>query len=481
MNKLVSNYFYTVIYQILLMITPFITTPYLSRVLKPEGIGIDAYVSSIVQLFIIFSVLSIPMYGSRQIAIKPNINERSKEFWSIYLFQLIISLANILIFLIFISSISDHKILFYIHIFTFLAASMDITWFFIGREKLKQVTIRNILIKVLGIILIFTLVKDINDLPLYILINGGTLLLGQLIMWFSLSKEVKLVKVEIKDLKEHVVPIISLFIPQIMIQVYVLVNRIVLGNISGEVEVGFYNQANKVIKLVLGIITALGTVLLPRMASEFSKGNLLEMQKYTNYSLQFVLLITLPMVFGIIGISSNFVSWFLGEDFLAVSKLLIIMSPVILFVGLANVFGIQILISTNQQRKYTISITTGAVLSLITNFLLVQSLDSMATTIALLVAECVGAIIQMYFARKYFSMNLFVRLFIRYLVLSVILFFTVIFVGKIINTNLILLTIIQVSVGLTVYLTGLILFRDNIFIKFYNMVKNIIFKRLKIK
>lgn len=70
MKKLISNYLFTVIYQLLLIITPFITTPYISRIFKPEGVGIEAYVSSIVQLFVVFISLSFALYGSRQIASK---------------------------------------------------------------------------------------------------------------------------------------------------------------------------------------------------------------------------------------------------------------------------------------------------------------------------------------------------------------------------------------------------------------------------
>ena len=166
-----------------------------------------------------------------------------------------------------------------------------------------------------------------------------------------------------------------------MIQIYILVNKIVLGRVSGEIEVGFYNQADKVIRIALGFITSLGSVLLPRMSKEFSQGNLDSMKKYIKYALQFVLMITLPMTLGLIGIAPNFISWFLGDDFKPVINLLMIMSPVIFFVGLANIFGVQILVSTNQQNKYGISITIGAILSLITNILLVTHISSTATTL----------------------------------------------------------------------------------------------------
>ncbi|MFS0821566.1 oligosaccharide flippase family protein [Bacillus sp. 1P02SD] len=460
MNKLISNYLYTVLYQLLLILTPFITTPYVSRVLKPEGIGIDAYVLSIVQLFLVFAILSIPLYGSRQVATKGNQNDTSKEFWSIYSVQLCISLLTVAIYSILVFTIDQHKILFLVHIFTLIASLLDISWYFIGKEKIKSVTLRNILVRVVSIIMIFTLVKDIDDLTIYVMINAITLFVGQLIMWVPLLKEVRFVRVKFQDVKTHIVPILSLFIPQIMVQTYILVNRVVLGQVSGETEVGFYNQADKVVRIALGFITSLGTVLLPRMANEFAQGNKESMKKYIQYALQFVLIITLPMTFGLMGVAPNFISWFLGSDFAPVTHLLIIISPVIFFVGLANIFGIQILVATNQENKYSISITFGAILSLIINGILVFHIASTATAIALLVAEATGALIQMYFARNYFNIRHFIVLFSKYFILSVFVFGVVYMGGFWFSGNPIIITVLQIVIGGITYLLGLIIIRD---------------------
>ena len=472
MGKLVSNYFFTVLYQLLLMLTPFITTPYIARILKAEGVGTDAYVLSVVQIFIVFIVLSLPMYGSRQIAIKKNQEEASVEFWSIFTFQLIVSILNLIVYLIFIQTVSSHKELYYIHISTLLSYSLDISWYFIGKEQIKMIAIRNMIIKIAGIFLIFIFVKHSQDLPLYVAINGGSLLIGQFIMWRPLFKEIKFVKLSIKDMKEHIRPIIILFIPQLMIQVYALINRIVLGNVSGEIQVGYYNQASKVARIAIGLISSLGTVLLPRMASEFSKGNKEQLKRYTDYTLQFVLMITLPMTLGLMAISPNFVKWFLGTEFTSVSNTLILMCPDIIFVGLANVFGIQILVATQQQNKYTISVTVGAFLSLLINLLLVHSYGSIGTTIALLVAEGVGAVFQMYYARKYFHFKNFLLLFSKYLILSVFVFILAVYLGKVLSVPPMLLTVIQLIAGAFIYLVGLLIVRDPLLIKtvrgFYN-------------
>ncbi|MGG0185085.1 oligosaccharide flippase family protein [Bacillus rhizoplanae] len=473
MSKIISNYLFTVTYQLLLMLTPFITTPYVSRILKAKGVGIDAYVSSVVQIFAIFIILSIPLYGSRQIAIKRNQEDRSNEFWSIFFVQIIFSVCNILIYFIFINiATTEYKELFFIHFFTLLAYSIDVSWYFMGKEEMKKIAIRNMLVKIVGIILTFALVKQYNDLSLYVFINASTLFIGQLIMWKPLLKEVTFERISFRNLKAHFMPILVLFIPQLMIQVYILVNKIILGNISGEIEVGYYNQANKIIRLALGVVTAIGTVLLPRMASEFAKGNSVQMKKYVNYTLQFILMITLPMTFGLVAIAPNFVKWFLGAEFFPVSTLIIIMSPVILFVGLANVFGVQVLISTNQHKKYSIAVTVGAILSLIVNFVLVYNFASVATTISLVVAEAAGALISMYYARSYFSLKYLLRLLLKYSFLSTLVLISVGIVGNLVSTSPILLTIIQMLIGALVYFIGLIMTKDPIIMRLLKMVNN---------
>ncbi|MEC5271316.1 oligosaccharide flippase family protein [Caldifermentibacillus hisashii] len=472
MKKLISNYLFTVIYQLLLIITPFITTPYISRIFKPEGVGIEAYVSSIVQLFVVFISLSFALYGSRQIASKQSQKEISFEFWTIFAFKIISSLIVLLVYFVYIRTVTEYLDLFLINLLTLAANIIDTSWYFFGREEIKKISIRNIIVKITGIILIFTVINDYNDLDLYVLINAGTLFIGQLIMWIPLLKDVSWVKITINDILRHTKPIMILFLPQIMIQVYSLANKIVLGNVSGEVEVGYFNQAYKIITIALGVISSFGTVMLPRMSSEFSLGNKEEMKKYINFALQLILMITLPMTLGMMAISPNFVTWFLGKDFSPVIQLLFIMSPVIFFVGLANVFGIQILIGTNQQNKYSVSVTIGAILSLIINLILIKPFGSAATAVALLVAEASGALIQMYLTRKYFDMKNFLGLFIKYFVLSIALYLVVVLIGKCLPISSILLTLLQIFAGIFVYLLGLIVIKDPVTVKITLFIKN---------
>jgi O-antigen/teichoic acid export membrane protein len=471
MKKLISNYLFTVMYQLLLIVTPFITTPYVSRVLRAQGVGVEATVAAVVQLFIVFISLSFSLYGSRQIASKQNQRETSEEFWSIFLFKIISSLVVLIIYFLYVNGVSNHKDLYWINSLTLLANIIDISWYFFGKEQIKTISIRNMVVKIIGIVLIFTFVKESDDLDLYVLINAGTLLIGQLIMWIPLIREVSFVKITYRTVAYHFKPIMILFLPQIMIQIYVLVNKIILGNESGEIEVGYYNQAYKVITIALGVISSLGSVMLPRMASEFNRGNKEEMEKYVNFALQLILLITLPMTLGMMGIAPNFIAWFLGEEFKPVINLLIIMSPVMFFVGLANVFGIQILIGTNQQNKYSVAVTIGAILSLLVNFLLIKPLASTATSIALLVAEGVGALIQIYYAKNYFNIKMFFRMLFKYFTLSAFVYISVFIAGKYLALSPVLLTFIQITAGMLTYLVGLIIMKEPMVLRLFETIK----------
>ncbi|NWN97481.1 MAG: oligosaccharide flippase family protein, partial [Bacillus sp. (in: Bacteria)] len=237
MNKLVTNYAFTVIYQILLMITPFVTTPYVSRILQPKGVGIDAYILSIVSLFLAFSMLGIPLYGSRQIAQMRDSKDLGKEFISIYIYQLTFSLISLIVYIIYVFSLNQNQVFYFIHIITFVAQAIDISWYFNGREENKKVAVRNIVVRIVSIILVFMLVKTTSDLWKYILINSVSLFVGQFIMWIHLLREIRFVKPQLENIMTHLKPIFVLFIPQINIQIYLLINRIVLGSRSGEIQV----------------------------------------------------------------------------------------------------------------------------------------------------------------------------------------------------------------------------------------------------
>ncbi|MDT3498756.1 oligosaccharide flippase family protein [Bacillus toyonensis] len=474
MNKLTLNYIYNLVYQLLILIIPLVTMPYVSRVLGPGGIGINAYSYSIVQFFILFAVLGIPLYGNRQIArIKhKGITKLSEEFWSIYLIQLFCSIFFSIIYIFFVHFyIKENQFIFYIQWLMLFAAMIDVSWLFIGLEELKKAVTRNIIVRLSAVVLTFVFIKDKGDLALYVFIIAITNVLGQLIIWVQVFKYIKFVRVTLNKVSEHWRPVLVIFLPQFIIQLYIIVDRIILGNFSTEAEVGFYDQAMKIVKVTLSIVTGLSTVMLPRIAAEYARGNSEKIIYYSNIVLRYVLLMTIPMSIGIATISTNFTSWFFGPGYGKVEILIIILSPIIIFIGLSNVFGMQILLPTNQNNKLTLSVSIGAIVSIFVNILLVSSFASIGTAIATVSAEVTVAIIQLFFVSKYINLRNALRYFIRYGATSIIMGLSLILLGRYFE-GAFLTTLIQVIVGAIIYLSVLLLLKDELLLGFvYKIMK----------
>lgn len=131
---------------------------------------------------------------------------------------------------------------------------------------MRSVVLRNIVVKVIGVILICIFVKNENDIILYTIILSTSMVFGQLIMWFGLNKYIGIVKPSLEEMKKHLKPIMTLFISQIAVQMYVLLDKTMLGIIKDALEVGFYTNSQKTIKLALTLSTSIGVVMLPRMS-----------------------------------------------------------------------------------------------------------------------------------------------------------------------------------------------------------------------
>ncbi|HFK1497447.1 TPA: oligosaccharide flippase family protein [Bacillus paranthracis] len=478
MSKLVSNYIFNTMYQFLILILPFLSTPYVARVLSPQGIGISSYTTSVVQVFMFFAILGIQVYGNRQVALVKHKGKKelSKQFCSIYSIQFFSSIIMIIVYMLFVNYyVETNKHIFLIQTLAIIGVLLDISWLFIGLEELKKVVTRNALIKLTSVLLIFILVKEPKDLYLYVLINVVSNIIGQLIMWLQISKYIVLTPIKISYVMEHIKPMIMIFLPLIFIQLYTVYNKVVLGVTAGNVDVGFYDQALKVVQLTLAIVTSLGTVMLPRISSEYAKGNYDNINRYINRILRFVLFITMPMCIGLISISAQFIPWFLGTGYSEVVVLIRIISPIIIFIGCANVFGMQILIPTQQQRKYTIAVASGAIMSVITNICLVNSLGSIGTAIALLMAEGIGVLIQGIFVRSFIEFKSVLRYAYKYLLASVFMGGVVLSIGKLVNSSGVLVILVQISTAIIVYVILMIVIKDELFIlilkKIYQLFK----------
>lgn len=460
-TSLKKNYIYNLLYQILAVILPIITTPYIARVLGANGIGTYSYTISVVTYFILFGSLGINLYGQREIAYaQDNKQKRDKIFSELFIFKTIVLTITIGIFWFLFANAGEYALYYKILILEIVANIIDISWVYQGLEEFKKIVVRNTGVKLASTILIFVLIHSDQDIWLYILIYALTTLLGNLSLWFKHKKYAEL-KFARLNIKQHIQPTIALFIPQIAIQVYVVLDKVMLGSILDNMdEVGYYEQSQKIIKVLLTIITSIGTVMLPRIAKTFTDNNFNQIKAYIYKIFNYVYMLSVPLVFGVIVTSRNFVPLFFGPGYEQVSLIMSTMSVIIVFIGLSNVIGIQYLLPTKQQKAYTISVTAGALINLSLNFALIRNMEAIGATIATVIAEFSVTAIQFFFIRKDFDINKILKISSKYLIAGIAMFLTCILIQVIVTDNMASLTA-QVIIGAIIYFLTLIILKDD--------------------
>jgi len=474
-KTLTKNYIYNLTYQVLVLILPLITAPYISRVLGAENIGIYSYTISIDAYFILFGSLGVALYGQRQIAYEQEKGKKlSKTFWEILILRFITMTISMLIFYFVFVKGEQYQTYYKILLLELFANCFDISWFFQGLEEFKKTVTRNIIIKLISVVSIFTFVKNSDDLGIYFWIYVLSILIGNLSLWAYLPKYLKKVRVKQLNVIQHIKPTIGLFIPQIAIQVYTILDKTMIGAIiSDKSEVGYYEQSQKIIKMLLTIITSLGTVMLPRIASTFASGEKEKVIKYMKKSFNIVFLLGFPLMFGIISISKSFVPVFFGQGYDKVSILMNIISPIILLIGLSNVTGTQYLLPTKRQKEYTFSVIGGALINFFMNACLIWKYGAIGASIGTVIAELTVTVIQMNFIKKDFNLKEIFKLASNYLLSGIIMFIINLTIGILIKNNLISI-IMQIITGIFTYGICLITLRDEFV---FDLLKKILNKR----
>lgn len=455
-NKIIKNYIYNLIYQILVIILPLITIPYLSRVLGAENIGIYGYTVSIVTYFTLIAALGIAKYGQREIAyVQEDVTKRSKVFWELNIIRIVSVILSLIIFFIVFCWNGEYKIYYRILIFELIAVIFDISWFFQGIEEFKKVVIKNSIVKLLSLICIFIFVKTSNDLIIYMFIYIFSILIGNLSFWINLKKYITNVNIKDLEIKKHIKPMISLFIPQIASSVYTVLDKTMLGIFCNNIsEVGYYEQSQKIIKVALTFVTTLSFVMLPRISNKYAKRDISKIKKYMIDSFYFDWFLSIPIAIGIMAIAPEFVPWFFGAGYEKIINLLIYSAPIIVFISLSTTIGTQYLVSIEKQNIQTIAVLVGAVVNVCLNVLLISKLNSYGAIISTVIAELIISIIEIGYVLLKKDLNakdIFVD-FYKNIIAGSIMYIIVRYIANYTNISL-LGTIIQILSGAFVYLS----------------------------
>ena len=473
-----KNYIYNMLYQLLLILLPIITTPYLARKLGASGNGIYGYTISIVTYFILFGSLGINLYGQREIAYNQKSTEnRSKVFAELIIIKTITMSLAALVFFFFFCQKGNYSIYYKILLIEMLANIIDISWFYQGLEEFKKIVIRNFIIKLIGLICIFVFIKAPSDVNKYLLIHVLSTLAGGLTLWIGLKKYI--VKPKKLKFKRHLPMIIALFIPQVAIQVYTVLDKTMIGAILNNMdEVGYYEQSQKIIRILLTIITAVGTVMLPRLANCFAEKNYEQIKRYMYKTFSFVFMLSFPLMFGIAVVANNFAPLFFGKGYDKVPIIMQVLSPIVLFISISNITGTQYLISTKRQKEFTISVVVGAIVNFLLNLVFIYFYKSVGAAIATVIAELSVTLVQLYFVRKDFKLMEIIKLSKNYIIAGIIMLVTCYAIDYFI-TNRLLGLIFQVLCGTLVYLIVLLILKDKFLFDTYEETIKNTFNKIK--
>lgn len=452
MNTPKKNVMYNTIYQLLILFIPLITAPYLSRVVGASGVGTYSYTYSIVYYFMMFTLLGLNNYGNRTIAkVRDNKKELSKTFWSIYIFQFLMGILMILIYALYIMLFNNSfKTIAIIQGMFIFSAMFDINWFFFGLEEFKKTIVRNTIVKISILVLIFVFVKNYNDLWKYTLIMSSMTLLGQLIIWPYLKNRINIVKVSFKDIKKHIKPNFILFIPVIAISLYKIMDKIMVGALSNVTEVGFYENAEKITNIPLTLITALGTVMLPRISNLVAKGDYKQTKKYIDKSMSYVMFMSLAMCMGLIGVGYNFATMFFGTEFQKTGILIMLLAITLPFLSFANVLRTQYLIPKEEDGIYIKSVFSAAIVNLIMNFIFIPKYGSIGACFGTITAEFAVMFYQAYAVRKELPIKEYVTKSIPFFFKAIIMLL-IIYPFNMIEMNGLFRMFIQISLGCLIY------------------------------
>ena len=392
MSRIRTNFILNTFAQVLRIITPFITTPYVARVLGVDNVGVFSYSYSLQSYFCLLAVLGTAAYGSREIA--RNRDDRGKvssAFWEIAALRMMTSLAALAGWIVVAVFQPENKLVFIILGAYIVAAMFDISWLYTGLEKFPFIVARTVVVRVVEVVSIFLFVKTSGDLPVYCAIMGGGTLIGNLTLWVNLRKCVDRVPIRTLRPFRHLSGTLVFFLPAIATTIYTVLDKTLIGVITQSTyENGIYEQATKVIEIAKAItFMSLNAVLSPRSSYLFAVGDIEKIKSNLRTSLGVMLTLGFGFTFGIAAVADRFVPIFFGPGYDGTILLLRLLSPIIVIITISNALGSQYYNPAGLRLKSSMFLIVGAVCNLILNLILIPRFMSAGAIVASVAAELI--------------------------------------------------------------------------------------------
>lgn len=461
------------------MIFPVITFPYASRVLGASGIGLVTFVLSIVTYFTTFASLGIPNYGIREIAKyrddQRRVSKVYSEIFTINFLSTIVCTFSYYLMVLLLPAFRSEHVLYAVIGLSIVLNLFNVDWLYKGFENYAYITKRSIAFKLISLVALFLFVHKSSDYIIYGAVQVIALSGSNIVNAFTAKKYVRLFFKKL-NLKKHLRSIMILFSSVIVINIYTNMDSTMLGIISGQKYVGYYAAANKINGVIIGIVTSLGVVLYPRL-SYYIKHNLhKEFNLLILKSVRLVIMISIPACVGLFILAPQVINVLSGIGFTPAITTMRIQILIVLFVGLSNLTGIQILLPLGKEKKFLFSVLFGAVVDFLLNLFLIPHFQQNGAALSSTIAEMFVALVQIYYTRHYMKGKILNRRNIHYIIASAIMSLCVIGIIHI-KMGSVLTVLIATLVGASVYMLYNIISRDPIVLEIIN--KN--FKKFHMK
>ena len=456
MVSIKRNFIYQFSYQALNILLPLLTAPYISRVFGADGMGEYSYTYTIANYAFVFSMLGFDTYGQRMIVMHRNDREKMYEvFWQIYFLQIIATvLGSILYWAYVILFANEHFVLPAIQYIVVLGAVTNIVWLFEGVEDFKRISLRNIEVKIVSIILIFLLVKKPSDIWIYALIISGSTFAGNLLFIIYSRKYIRFKKIDILDSFKHLKGVLLVFVPQIGITIFMQMDKLMLGQFSTMRELGYYQNAEKIVNLPIALILTVGTVMMPRIAAFHSMGDKSRIRSYIMLSMKWLMMGSIGCMFGIMAVSRDFVILFSGIDFADSYIVVSSLTPIIIFMAWENVLQKQYMVPLKKDKFVAVIMCLAAVINVIINYLLIPKMNATGAIIGSILSHVFICLAEGIYLRKELPLLKMLRSIFPYLLSGMVMSICVILFANHVNINSPLVKLMsEVVLGVIVYLS----------------------------
>ena len=408
------SYLYTVVIQLTSMLTPLVTAPYVARVLGSSGVGAYSYVLSVATVFSLFAALGLNAYGLREVSrVRDDPAAVSRLLRELTCLRFAATAAVTAGYALLCTQVGDGR-LYAVMGLQILATGLDATWLFQALERFDTLMLRHLAVKALGVALIFLLVRDEGDVVAYAAVQTGTTLLSQAVLWPRLRGVWRQTEGVGHPLR-HLRPSLVYFIPAVAISVYTVLDKTMLGLLTGDMtQNGYYESAHKIIRLLMAAVVSLNTVVGVRTSYLFGKDRATEARAHLTDTYRFMCALAFPLWGGLTACGREFAAAFFGPDFAAAGGMLVLFAPLLFLIGTSNVLGSLYLTPAGYRRLSNYAILAGAAVNVVLNGLLIPRFGGYGAVAASVAAETVIAALYLRFSRAFVPPQGLLRVAARY-------------------------------------------------------------------